>query len=171
MGRSPVLQTNLGKKEGALHAARAPSKYHSALSGEPAPYFLERLRRRSIVAADQPSVQTEAPSPRGLLPHHNIIAGRVRSGNRIRSPCHALSAHVSIAFRHLPSTADAAGRRWTENINPFLHAFPAPFSGLETNFRSLTGTQQVFGTLSLSHVTQTAAVSRILPRSSVTMHC
>lgn len=144
---------------------------NSSLSGEPAPHFLERLCRRAVIAADQPSVQTKAPSTRGLLPHHNIIAGRVRSWNRIRSPRHALSAHVSVAFRHLPAAADTSGRRRAENINPFLHAFPAPFSGLETNFRSLTGTQQVFGTLSPSHVMQTATVSRISPRSSVTMHC
>ena len=171
MGKSPVFQTDLGKKEGALHAARTPSKYWLALPWESATHFLERLRSRTIITADQPPIQTKTPPAGRLLSHHNIIAGWVWTGNRIHSMCHTLGTYIAVSFRNLPSAADTPGRRWAENIDSFFHAFLSPSTDLETNLTSLTGTQHVFGTLSPSHVMQTATISRISPRSSVTTHC
>lgn len=171
MGKSPVFQTDLGKKEGALHAARTPSKYRSTFLWESAPHFLERLCSRTIIAADQPPIQTKTPPAGRLLSHHNIIAGWVWTWNRIHSTCHTLGTYIAVSFRNLPSAADTPGRRGTENINSFFHAFLSPSTGLEMNLTSLTGTQHVFGILSSSHVMQTATVSRISPRSSVTTHC
>ena len=154
-----------------MHAARTPSKCLSTFLWESAPHFLERLRSRTIIAAYQPPIQTKTPPAGRLLSHHNIVAGWVWTGNRIHSTCHTLGAYIAISFRNLPSTADTPCRRGTENINPFFHAFLSPSTDLETNLTSLTGTQHVFGNLSPSHVMQTATVSRISPRSSVTTHC
>ena len=171
MGKSPVFQTDLGKKEGALYSARTPSKYRSTFPWESAPHFLERLRSRTIITADQSPIQTKTPPAGRLLSHHNIISWWVWTRNRIHSTCHTLSAHVTVSFRNLPSAADTAGRRRAENINQFFHIIFSPSADLETNLTSLTGTQQVFGTLSPSHVMQKATVSRISSRSSVTTHC
>ena len=170
-GQKPSFSNKPGQKRRGLARCKNPSKYRSALPWKSAPHLFERLCGRTIITADQPPIQTKTPLSCRLLSHHNIIAGRVWTGNRIPSTCHTLSTYIAVSFRNLPSAADTPGRRGTENINSFFHAFLSPSTGLEMNLISLTGTQQVFGTLSPSHVMQTATVSRISPRSSVTTHC
>ena len=170
-GQKPSFSNRPGQKRRGLVHRKNPSKYRSALPWESATHLFERLRGRTIITADQPPIQTKTPPAGRLLSHHNIIAWRVWTRNRIHSTCHTLSAHVTVSFRNLPSAADTAGRRRTENINPFFHIIFSPSTCLEMNLTSLTGTQQVFGTLSPSHVMQTAMGSRISPRSSVNTHC
>ena len=170
-GQKPSFSNKPGQKRRGLARRKNPSKYRSALPWESAPHFLERLRSRIIITADQTPIQTKTPPAGRLLSHHNIIAGWVWTWNRIHSTCHTLGTYIAVSFRNLPSAADTPGRRGTENINSFFHAFLSPSTGLEMNLTSLTGTQHVFGTLSPSHVIQTATVSRISPRISVTTHC
>ena len=170
-GQKPSFSNRPGQKIRGFAHRKNPSKYRLALPWESAPHFLESLHSRTIITADQPPIQTKTPPAGRLLSHHNIIAGWVWTGNRIHSMCHTLGAYIAVSFRNLPSAADTPSRRWTENIDSFFHAFLSPSTDLETNLTSLTGTQHVSGTLSPSHVMQTATVSRISPRSSVTTHC